>query len=136
VTSAAAPRVHYDCGKCPAFCCSIYGVVQVTDRDLTRLARHFGVSERVAEQRYTKRYGDQRVLRRRKDSLLGEACRFLDEKTRGCTIYEGRPKTCRDYPGRPRCVYFDVVQFEREIQEDADVLPLIQITFKKQQPRE
>jgi Fe-S-cluster containining protein len=73
----------------------------------------------------------QRVLRRRKDELLGEACRFLDAKTRGCTIYEGRPKACRDYPGKTRCAYYDMVQFEREVQEDPDVIPLVQITFKR-----
>jgi hypothetical protein len=124
-------KTQYDCGKCPAYCCSIYGVVAVSDRDLTRLAKHFGVSEGEAERQYTKMSGTDRVLRRRKDALLGEACRFLDPQTRGCTIYEGRPKACREYPGRPRCVYFDVVQFEREIQEDKDVLPLVKITFKK-----
>lgn len=131
MTRAAAPRVYYDCGKCPAYCCSIYGVVEVKARDLTRLAKHFGVSESVAERLYTKRSGDDRVLRKRKDELLGEACRFLDEETRGCTIYEGRPKACREYPGKSRCGYFDVLEFEREIQDDPDVLPLIQITFKK-----
>ncbi len=61
----------------------------------------------------------------------GESCRFLDEKTRGCTIYEGRPKACRDYPGKTRCAYFEMVQFEREIQEDPNVIPLVQITFKR-----
>jgi hypothetical protein len=42
VTTAAAPRVLYDCTKCPAYCCSIYGIVEVTDRDLKRLAKHLG----------------------------------------------------------------------------------------------
>jgi Fe-S-cluster containining protein len=130
VTRATAPRVQYDCRKCPAYCCSIYGVVEVTDRDLARLAKHLGVSQRVAEERFTKRYDGQRVLRRRRDELLGEACRFLDEKTRGCTIYDGRPKACRDYPGKPRCAYFEMIEFEREIQQDPDVIPLIQISFR------
>jgi Fe-S-cluster containining protein len=124
------PRVHYDCSACPAYCCSIYARVEVTDRDLDRLARYFGVTRAEAERRYTKRLDGSRVLRRKKDALLGEVCRFIDPKTRGCTIYEGRPKVCREYPGKPRCAYFDVLQFERETQGDPDVLPLFQITFK------
>lgn len=124
------PRLHYDCSKCPAYCCSIYARVEVKERDLDRLARHFGTTRAEAEHRYTKRVDGTRVLRRKKDALLGEVCRFLDPKTRGCTIYEGRPKVCREYPGKPRCAYYDVLQFERETQEDLDVLPLFEITFK------
>jgi Fe-S-cluster containining protein len=125
------PRNQYDCTKCPAYCCSIYGRVQVSDRDLKRLARHLGLGVKETEARYTKWNDDERVLRRRKDDLLGESCRFLHPETRGCTIYEGRPQVCRDYPGRRRCTYYDVLMFEQETQEDTDVLPLVQITFKK-----
>lgn len=123
-------RANYDCNKCPAFCCSIYGRVEVNKTDLKRLARHFGVSEAEAERRFTKVVDDERVLRRKKDDLLGEVCKFLDPETRGCSIYEGRPKICREYPGKTRCAYYDVLEFERETQGDADVLPLFQITFK------
>ena len=28
------PRVYFDCAKCPAYCCSIYDRVQVTQRDI------------------------------------------------------------------------------------------------------
>jgi hypothetical protein len=31
------PAAHYDCSDCLAFCCSVYDVVEVTDRDLRRL---------------------------------------------------------------------------------------------------
>jgi uncharacterized protein len=124
-------RTLYDCAQCPAYCCSIYGRVEVTDRDLRRLARHFGLSEAETERRHTKMNGTERVLRRKRDDLLGEVCRFLNPETRGCTIYEGRPQVCRDYPGRNRCSYYDMLQFERDTQDDLTVLPLIQITFKK-----
>jgi Fe-S-cluster containining protein len=126
-----ATRNHYDCRQCPAYCCSIYGRVEVTSPDLTRLAHHFGVTREEAQRRFTKVVDGSRVLRRKKDALLGETCRFLDPKTRGCTIYEGRPSICREYPGKTRCGYFDVLQFERETQDDPDVLPLFQITFRK-----
>lgn len=133
-TLKAKLRVSYDCSKCPAYCCSIYERVEVKQRDLQRLARHFGVSVEVAAQRYTKLYGKERILRRQVDPLLGRVCRFLDLATRGCTIYEARPEVCRDYPGRPRCSYYDVLQFERETQDEPDVIPLVQITFRSKKP--
>ena len=134
-TSTAKPRVHYDCGKCPAYCCSIYERVEVKKRDLQRLARHFGLTAEAAERRFTKRYGEERVLRRQVDPVLGRACKFLNLETRGCTIYEARPEVCRAYPGRPRCGYYDVLQFEKETQGEPDVLPLFQITFRTPKPR-
>lgn len=129
-TASATSRVKFDCAKCPAFCCSIYERVAVTKRDLTRLARHHGLTTDAASKRFTKAYGKERVLRRKKDPVLGTACRFLDPETRGCTIYLARPTVCRDYPGELRCGYYDVLQFERRVQEDPDVIPLIQITFR------
>jgi hypothetical protein len=130
-STTTTPRIKYDCSRCPAYCCSIYGRVEVTNKDLKRLAAHLGLSQKETERRHTKKNDDERVLRRKKDDLLGEVCKFLDPKSRGCTIYEGRPQVCRDYPGRPRCVYYDVLGFEQETQSDEDVLPLFQITFKK-----
>jgi Fe-S-cluster containining protein len=124
------PPVAYDCTRCMAYCCSIYERVAVEQGDLRRLARHFGLTMKAAEARFTKRYGKERILRRKKDAVLGRACRFLDPETRGCTIYEARPEVCRDYPGRSRCGYYDVLQFERKTQEDPSVVPLIQITFQ------
>ena len=125
------PRVYFDCSKCPAFCCSIYDRVQVTKRDINRLAKYFGVSVEKATQRYTKLWGTERVLRRKKDVIFKEACQFLNPETRGCTIYHARPAVCREYPDRSRCAYYDVLQFERGQQDDPNVLPLVQITFRK-----
>jgi Fe-S-cluster containining protein len=125
------PRVYFDCNKCPAFCCSIYERVQVTKRDVNRLAKYFKVSVETAMKRYTKMWGDERVLRRTKDKLFTETCIFLNQETRGCGIYHARPAVCREYPDRKRCVYYDVLQFERKQQDDVDVLPLVQITFRE-----
>lgn len=125
------PRVHFDCSKCPAFCCSIYERVSVTKRDINRLAKYFGVAVDKAIARYTKMRDGDRVLRRAKDPLFGQACMFLNHETRGCTIYHARPAVCRTYPARTRCSYYDVLQFERRQQDNADVLPLIQITFRE-----
>jgi Fe-S-cluster containining protein len=123
------PRTYFDCTKCPAFCCSIYERVQVTKRDINRLARHFGVSYETARRRYTKQWKDERVLKRVKDVIFEETCMFLDQETRGCTIYHARPAVCREYPDRSRCSYYDVLQFERRQQDDESVIPLVQITF-------
>lgn len=127
------PRVYFNCSKCPAYCCSIYERVQVTKRDLNRLARHFGLEIEAAEKRYTKidRSSGERILRRKKDVIFEEACRFLDPETRGCTIYHARPAVCREYPARTRCSYYDVLQFERSQQDDPGVVPLVQITFRE-----
>ena len=125
------PRVYFDCTKCPAFCCSIYDRVQVTKRDITRLAKHFGVSFETAWRRYTKQWEKERVLKRVKDVIFPETCMFLDQETRGCSIYHARPAVCREYPARSRCVYYDVLQFERRQQDDETVVPVIQITYRE-----
>ncbi len=123
------PRTYFDCTKCPAFCCSIYERVAVTKRDITRLAKHFGVSFETARRRCTKQWQDERVLKKVKDVIFAETCVFLNQETRGCSIYHGRPGVCREYPGRSRCVYYDVLKFERKQQDDETVVPVIQITY-------
>ncbi len=124
------PRIYFDCSKCHAYCCSIYERVAVTKRDLNRLAKYFGVDVETVIKRYTKLYGKERVLRQTKDVIFKKSCQFLDPVSRGCTIYEGRPNTCREYPAQSRCSYFDMLQFEREQQDDPNVVPLVQITFR------
>jgi|ERR671918_1736821 Fe-S-cluster containining protein len=124
------PRSFYDCVDCPAYCCSVYDRVQVKPRDIRRLAKHFGVSEEVATARFTKMYEGERVLRRKADPLFGQACMFLNHETRGCTIYHGRPEVCREFPVTKRCAYYDLLRFEREQQDDPNVVPLVTITFR------
>ena len=129
------PRTYFDCAKCPAYCCSIYERVQVTKRDINRLAKHFGVSYETARQRYTTQWEDERVLKRVKDVIFPETCAFLDQQTRGCTIYHARPAVCREYPDRVRCAYYDVLQFERRQQDDETVIPVVQITYHEVQKK-
>ena len=123
------PRVYFDCSKCPAFCCSVYERVPVNKRDITRLAKHFGVSFETAQRRYTKMTNGERVLRRTGDEIFEETCVFLNQETRGCSVYHARPGVCREYPDRSRCAYYDLMQFERRHQDDPNVVPLIQISF-------
>jgi Fe-S-cluster containining protein len=61
---------------------------------------------------------------------------FLDQKTRGCTIYKGRPAVCRAFPGRSRCAYYDLLKFEREQQGDENVVPVVTITFREVEEEE
>jgi Fe-S-cluster containining protein len=124
------PRIHFDCNKCPAFCCSIYERVSVTKRDITRLAKYFGVSYDQAKERYTKDFDGERVLKRVKDSIFDETCAFLDQNTRGCTIYHGRPEVCRAYPGLSRCTYYELLKYERRQQGDDSVIPVVKIIFR------
>src|SRR3982751_1154510 len=127
------PRVYFDCSKCPAYCCSIYDRVQVTKRDLNRLAKYFKVTNEEAEKRYTRidRESGERVLRRVKDEIFEKTCMFLNQETRGCTIYHARPAVCREYPDRSRCAYYDLLKFEQQQQDDETVIPLVQITFRE-----
>jgi Fe-S-cluster containining protein len=116
----------FNCSNCPAHCCS-YEHIEVNDRDLARLARHFEVDVDTARRRYTKparRDGkDVRILRHQKDPVFGSACRFLDLETRQCTIYDGRPEVCRAYPGLPRCGFYDFLMAERKSQDDPEHVP-------------
>lgn len=116
-------RVFYNCSKCPAYCCT-YAAIRVTKADLTRLAKFFGISAKRAFGKFTKKgeKGNERVLRHRKDEHFGSACRFLDQETRQCTVYEARPKICRAFPDSKRCGYYDFLCFERRHQDDPETI--------------
>jgi Fe-S-cluster containining protein len=105
--------------------------VTVTKRDISRLAKFFGVSFDEARERYTADWEGERVLKRVDDVIFERTCMFLDQKTRGCTIYHGRPSVCRSYPGRSRCAYYDVLRFERIQQGDENVIPTVKIIFRE-----
>ena len=119
-------KLRYDCSKCPGYCCS-YPRISVSERDVARLARHFGLPVAKAREKFTYRYRadgvDERILRHRKDDVFDSVCRFLDRETRRCTVYEARPTVCRGYPHAPRCGYYEFLRFEREQQGDDDFIP-------------
>lgn len=119
---------HYDCSKCPGYCCS-YPSVPVEDEDIQRLADHFGIGKKEARKRFTKKGaankdGEKRpsILRHEDDHIFGTICGLFDQETRSCSVYEARPEICRDYPGRKRCGYYDFLSFEREAQDDPDYI--------------
>lgn len=110
----------YNCLKCPGYCCS-YPLIQLTKRDVQRLARHFGLSFEVARKKFTKaEVGAKYAMRRKDDKHFGRICRFFDTEKRRCTIYTARPTICREYPGSKSCGYYDFLSSERESQNDPD----------------
>ena len=117
-----ALRVLFNCEKCPAYCCS-YDRIDVTKRDLLRIAKHFGISYKQAEKRYTKIAFGDRVLRHQKDHIFKRVCQFLDTTERRCTIYHARPAVCREYPDSLRCGYYDFLASERRRQCDDEFIP-------------
>jgi Fe-S-cluster containining protein len=121
----AAPRVSYSCAKCPGYCCS-YPEIEVTARDIERLAKRFDLAYREAEERFTKLHPTEKVrlLRHKKDRVFATTCMFFDQKARRCTVYESRPGVCRDYPDSKRCGYYEFLKFERAHQDDPDFVAL------------
>lgn len=118
-------RVAYSCKKCPAYCCT-YTDIEVTSRDIDRLARHFDLNYAQAEERFTKDDDKKtvRLLRHKQDRIFDSACMFLDQEKRRCTIYEARPGVCRKFPDSSRCGYYDFLRFERAQQGDPEFIAL------------
>ena len=117
--------VQYSCKKCPAYCCT-YSEIEVTKRDIQRLARHFELTYAQAEERFTKldAKGKVRMMRHRKDKVFDSTCMMLDQDKRRCTIYEARPSVCRVFPDSAKCGYYEFLKFEREQQGDAEWVAL------------
>lgn len=115
--------IFYDCLNCPSYCCT-YPRIPVTQRDIRRLARHFGLEEDVAKRRFTKPgWGKrERVLRHQKDEHFGSACRFLDTETRLCTVHGSRPGICRSHPATAHCGYYTFLMAERRDQDDPELV--------------
>ena len=118
-------RARYSCSKCPAYCCS-YPDIEITKRDIARLAKRFEIGYREAEERFTKLEPKEnvRLLRHKKDTVFATACMFLDQDKRRCTVYESRPGVCRSYPESKHCGYYDFLKFERTHQADPEFIAL------------
>lgn len=82
-----------DCLRCLAPCCRMAGYVEVSDKDILRLANFFEMPIKAFEARHivhTTRAGKKRI----KAGL--ETCQFLGEDRR-CMVYDARPDNCRGY---------------------------------------
>ena len=122
-----APKIQYDCSKCPGYCCS-YPRIEVKNSDLKRLAKHFDLSLAAAQKKFTRWYkdedGHELIMRHQKDEIYGSICKFFDTDERRCTIYEARPAVCRQYPLKSKCGYYEFIKFERNHQDDKTFIPL------------
>ena len=117
--------VRYSCQKCPGYCCS-YAEIEITKRDIARLAQHFGLDYVQAEARFTKVDAARGIhmLRHRKDHIFNSTCMLFDQNKRCCSVYESRPSVCRAYPDTAHCGYYDFLKFERAQQGDPDFIAL------------
>ena len=114
----------YDCKKCPGYCCS-YPLIELTKRDVERLADYHEMEFKEAKKAFTKEdHGVKYAMRRRKDKIYGKICRFFDTKVRRCTVYKARPSVCRSFPGGNKCGYYEFLRFERDAQEDKKFVAL------------
>jgi hypothetical protein len=121
---ASKPAPRYSCAKCPGYCCT-YTEIEVKVSDVDRLARHFGISYRAAEARFTKTNAKGLLMmRHKKDKIFDTICAQFDQDKRQCTVYHARPGVCRQYPDSTRCGYYEFLKFEREQQGDAELVAL------------
>jgi uncharacterized protein len=111
------PKKRFDCLKCPAYCCS-YDDILITITDLKRIAKHLKIPFAKAKKLYTRTTDGKLYLKEKKDKHFGQICVFVHSVARICTLYNHRPKVCRDYPYRKYCGYFDMLTFERSLQQD------------------
>ncbi|HLB99076.1 MAG TPA: YkgJ family cysteine cluster protein [Acetobacteraceae bacterium] len=105
---AADPKA-LDCLACPALCCRQAGYVEVTVRDVRRLAKFLGLTVRAFEAKHIvekTRRGSKRI------KAGYETCQFLDNDRR-CSVYAARPKDCRGYVcwNQPDTTLFEFAKF-------------------------
>jgi Fe-S-cluster containining protein len=116
----------FNCAKCPGYCCS-HERIAVSDYDIHRLAKHFGISDKAARKKLTYHYEtadiDEQLLRHHKDTIYKSVCKLFDREKRQCTVYEARPSVCRKYPYGNTCGYYNFLKFERSFQDDPEFVP-------------
>jgi Fe-S-cluster containining protein len=130
------PGTHYNCFNCNAMCCSLYERVAVSGDDIRRLCEHFGLSRRAFLRAYTHRSGPEILLNRVSDDLLEQTCIFLNQETRLCGVHQARPEVCQVWPPPEtsgRCVYYDVLQFERSFQADPNLVIKVEVRLSSDQ---
>ncbi len=93
----AAEEVYdaIDCRACGE-CCRVTEV-PLAERDIEKLARYLGISEKAFVDQHTATGEDGDVILRRVKSAAGvEQCEFLDGNE--CTVYDARPGNCERFP--------------------------------------
>lgn len=83
-------EAEIDCTAC-ANCCRV-GEVAITERDIEKLAKFVGASEREFVEQYTVRDDAGAMLLKRNE----RGCVFLEGNL--CSVYEARPQNCANFP--------------------------------------
>jgi len=78
-----------DCLQC-ANCCKTSSPI-FTDKDISRISKHFRMKEHKFIEQYLERDQDDYMV------LQNVPCTFLDNDN-ACSIYDVRPKACSEYP--------------------------------------
>ena len=89
-----------DCLAC-ANCCKTSSPI-FTDKDVSRIAKHFRMREVNFISQYLQRDEDDFMV------LQQAPCTFLDENDNTCTIYDVRPKACAEYPHTNRKKFIQI----------------------------
>jgi len=89
-----------DCLTC-ANCCKTSSPI-FTDKDVSRIAKHFRMKEVNFISQYLHRDDDDFMV------LQQAPCTFLDENDNTCTIYDVRPKACAEYPHTNRKKFIQI----------------------------
>ena len=118
------PETAYDCQTCTGYCCA-YPIIQVNRDDVSRLAKHLGLTATDVRNEYTVLESPKVTrLKLTPDKVFNsESCVFLDKETRFCTVYESRPNICREHPGN-RCEWYDRMLIEQSMSKGQKVILL------------
>ncbi|MSN97012.1 YkgJ family cysteine cluster protein [Campylobacter sp. FMV-PI01] len=86
------------CEICKGKCCiGESGYIWINDDEIYRLSKHLNLEVEDFKKRYLIKIGSRYSIRE-KPYNFGFACKFFDEKTLNCSIYEFRPNQCRTFP--------------------------------------
>jgi uncharacterized protein len=83
-------EAQIDCTQC-ANCCRVTEV-GINQRDIEKLAKFIGVTEREFDQQFTTRDAAGAKILQRNES----GCVFLEGNL--CSVYEARPQNCANFP--------------------------------------
>ncbi len=87
--------LRFECQPGCTNCCQQKGFVYLTEADLTRIAKHLGMTRAAFERQYVYRTKRQIRLRVPRDVQ----CHFLLDG--GCSIHSVKPTQCRIFPFWP-----------------------------------
>jgi Fe-S-cluster containining protein len=119
MTGIRSVRIATDCASCSNKCCNqTYDWVYLTPREVERLEAASAVPAReFMTYDYNSRIGNT-------VALLRLPCRFLDQKTGTCSVYENRPLICRLYPFYPEPLAGRVALLPGQCGTHLSVLPM------------